>query len=98
MALQAVVSQQLLPTTNGEIHPAYEIMVVNSAISNLIRENKIYQIESQLQTGAAQGMITMDMSIFELARKNIITKETAKLYAIDPPGMAQRLSGQVRTG
>ena len=94
--LQAVVSQQLLPTIDGGIAAAFEIMVVNSAIRNLIREGKIFQIDNILQTSMAQGMKTMDMSIFELFRQRIITKEVALQYSVNQQVMEQRLSGQAR--
>jgi twitching motility protein PilT len=96
VTLQAVVSQQLLPTLDGKLHPAYEIMIVNSAIRNLIRENKTFQIENILQTSAAAGMKTMDMSIYDLYRQRIIAPETAQLYSVNPQVMSSRLSGQVR--
>jgi twitching motility protein PilT len=96
VTLQAVVSQQLLPTLDGVLRPAYEIMVVNSAIRNLIRENKTFQIENIIQTSASQGMRTMDMSIYELFRTRVISKETAMLFSVNPQVMQSRLGGQVR--
>jgi len=96
LTLQAVVSQQLFRTADGKMHPAYEIMIVNSAIRNLIRENKTFQIENIIQTSAAAGMRTMDMSIFDLCRQGIISKEDAVHYAVSPTIMNQRLSGQAR--
>ena len=94
--LQAVVSQQLIPTTDGKIAAAFEIMVVNSAIRNLIREGKTFQIDNVLQTSAASGMKTMDMSLFELFRQGRITKEDALHYSVNPQFMENRLSGQAR--
>lgn len=96
MTLQAVVSQQLIPTLDKRMHPAFEIMIVNSAIRNLIRENKTFQIENIIQTSAAQGMKTMDMSIFELYRKNLISRENAMLYSVNQQSMAARMSGQMK--
>jgi len=96
VTLQAVVSQQLLPTVDGGIVAAFEIMIATSAIRNLIRESKTFQIENVLQTSLAQGMKTMDMSIFELFRQRLITKETALQYSINQQLMEQRLSGQAR--
>ena len=60
MVLQAVISQQLVPTLDGKQTPAFEIMYTNPAIKNLIREAKTHQIDSAIQAGAAQGMCTMD--------------------------------------
>ena len=91
--LQAVVSQQLIPTLDKTLHPAFEIMVVNSAIRNLIRENKVFQIENILQTSASSGMQTMDMSLFELFKKKTISRENALLYSVNQQQMLSRLSG-----
>ena len=93
VTIQAVVTQQLLPTTDGKRHPAYEIMIANAAIRNLIRESKTFQIESALQTGAAEGMITMDMSLANLFRRGIITRENAMSYGVNKKDLAARLGG-----
>lgn len=82
--LRGIVSQQLLPTINGDGRvAALEIMMSTPAIQNLIREGKTYQIQSLLQTGSKYGMKTMDISIEELLKKGIISRETALTYAID---------------
>ncbi|EHL18586.1 twitching motility protein [Peptoanaerobacter stomatis] len=82
--LNGVVSQQLLPSTDGGRHAAFEVMVVNTAIKNLIREGKIPQIDAMIQTGKSQGMINMDSSIADLYNSGKITEETAKKYAVNP--------------
>ena len=82
--LQAVVSQQLLPTIDGGRAPAFEIMLLNTAIKNLIRDNKVPQIDAMIQTGKAQGMITMDNSIAQLYNSKKITEEIAKKFASNP--------------
>ena len=82
--LQAVVSQQLLPTVDGGRAPAFEIMLLNTAIKNLIRDNKVPQIDAMIQTGKAQGMITMDNSIAQLYNSKKITEEIAKKFASNP--------------
>ena len=64
--LQAVISQQLIPTMDGTLIPVFEIMEVTPAIRNMIRENKTYQIISTMQTGKRQGMQTMDDAIYDL--------------------------------
>ncbi|MCL2665958.1 MAG: PilT/PilU family type 4a pilus ATPase [Defluviitaleaceae bacterium] len=96
VTLQAVVSQQLIPTLEGKRLPAYEIMIVNSAIRNLIRENKTFQIENIIQTSASLGMKTMDMSIYDLYRQKNISKENALLFSVNQQTMASRISGQAR--
>ena len=82
--LHAVVTQQLIPTTDGKRVPAFELMLVNHAIKNLIRENKVPQIDAMIQTGKAQGMMTMDSSIADLYNQKKISEEIAKKYAVNP--------------
>lgn len=76
--LRAVISQQLLPTKKGGLVAAREILINTSAAANLIRENKIAQINSVIQTGADEGMITLANDIQNLLKEGIITEETAK--------------------
>ena len=94
--LQAVVSQQLVPTVDGGIAAAFEIMIVNAPIRNLIREGKTFQIDNVLQTSVGTGMKTMDMSLFELYRQRVISQENALQYSVNQSVMASRLSGQTR--
>ena len=82
--LEAVISQQILPKADGSGRvAAFEIMVANSAIRNLIREGKTHQIQNVIQTGAGQNMQTMDASLIELYKKRIIDMPTLKKYAVD---------------
>lgn len=81
--LQAVISQQLLPSIEGSRVPAFEIMVANSGIRNLIRDSKVHQIDAAIQTGKAHGMISMDMSIAQLYNEGKITKDVALNYCTD---------------
>ena len=74
MVLQAVISQQLVPTLDGKQTPAFEIMYTNPAIKNLIREAKTHQIDSAIQAGAAQGMCTMDASLLRLVTESASVK------------------------
>ena len=60
MVLQAVVSQQLIPTVDGRLTPAFEIMLVNSAIRSLIRDGKVHQMDNVIYSSMDEGMITMD--------------------------------------
>lgn len=93
MTLQAVISQQLVPTNDKKLHPAFEIMIVNTAIRNMIRENKVYQIDNTIQTSASQGMKMMDTSLYELCKKNIISRENALLYSVNQSALAMQLGG-----
>ncbi len=78
--LRGVVAQNLLPKKDGGRIPAREILINNPAIANLIKENHVNQIKSSLQTGAKDGMITMEKSIEKLLEKDLITKEVAEKY------------------
>lgn len=82
--LKAVVSQQLLPIKNGKGRvAACEVMVVNSAIKNLIREGKTPQMFSAMLSGASSGSVTMDNGLIRLVREQIIDIETAREAAHD---------------
>ncbi len=89
--LRAVVSEQLVPTVDGSVVPAFEIMFVNNAIRNQIRDSKLHQIDSVISTSSAEGMVSMDQSLTELYRKGKISRENALLYAINPDMMDKRL-------
>ncbi len=92
MVLQAVISQQLVPTVDGGVVPAFEIMYATPAIRNLIREEKSHQIDSLIAAGGEQGMRTMDQSLFQLAEAGIITQETALQHAIHQEALANRFN------
>ncbi|MBU5426691.1 type IV pilus twitching motility protein PilT [Tissierella pigra] len=82
--VQAIISQQLLPKADGSGRTAaFEVMVATSAIRNLIREEKIHQIDTAIQTGAKFQMQTMDNSLLDLYKKGLITKEIALMQAIN---------------
>jgi twitching motility protein PilT len=91
-SLQAVVSQTLLKRRNGGRVAAYEIMRCTSAIRNLIREDKVAQIYSAIQSGQSVGMQTMDQCLQSLFEKELITLETARERARHPDaiGLARR--------
>ncbi len=83
-SLEAVVAQKLLPKkTDGRV-PASEILIVNSAVRNLIREDKIYQIPSIIQAGAQEGMQSLDQDLQRLVSQGLIDKEEAKYVADNP--------------
>lgn len=94
--LECVVSQQLLPLVGGRGRvAAFEIMLGNIAIKNLIRENKTVLITSQIQSNAKEGMILMDESIFNLYKEQKISLETAIEFAVDKVAMQKRLKTAV---
>ncbi len=83
-SLQAVISQTLLKRKAGGRVAAHEIMLGTPAIRNLIRENKIAQMYSAIQTGASDGMTTLDQTLKDLVTRGIITRDTARPYAKQP--------------
>ncbi len=91
MVLRAVISQRLIPTVNGDLVPAFEIMILNPAIRTLIRERKTHQIDSMIQTNMAEGMITMDTSILNLYKQGIIDKQAALANASNPDMLEKKL-------
>ena len=90
MVLRTVVSQQMLPDKEEGMVPAFEIMHVNSAIRNMIRDNKNHQISNAIAAGGREGMTTMDQSIAALYQKGMITEQTALEYA-DNAEMLKRM-------
>jgi twitching motility protein PilT len=96
VSLQGIVTQQLLPTADGQSRVcAAEILVPTPAIRNLIREGKTHQIYSALQTGGAHGMQTMDAALADLVRRQKITRELAEARSSSPEEL-RRLMGTVR--
>lgn len=92
MVLRTVVSQQLLPGTDGDLVPAFEVMHMNSAIRSLIRDSKTHQIDNVIASGSGEGMITMDNSILALYKAGKITAETAVGFASNPEQMKRRMN------
>ena len=80
LALRAVVSQKLLPAVKGGRVAAREVMMNTPAIGNLIRENKIEQIQNAIQTGSKDGMQTMKQAVQALVKGKIIQPEVAKPF------------------
>ena len=91
MVLRAVVSQQLLPTTDGGLEPAFEVMLVNSAIQNMIRDGKAHQMDNVIFSGQSERMRAMDADILRLYTQKRITKETALLFAANPEQLRKKL-------
>ena len=91
MVLQCVISMQLVPGVDGQQIAAFEVMTVTPAIRNMIRENKIPQIEGALYSSNKEDMISMDSSLFNLYKAGRITKETALEYATNPEMLKRKL-------
>ena len=96
VSLQGIVTQQLLPTADGQSRAvAAEVLVPTPGVRNLIREGKTHQIYSALQTGGSHGMQTMDAGLADLVRRQRITRELAEARSSTPEEL-RRLMGHVR--
>lgn len=93
MVLQAVVSQQLVPTLDGKVVPAFEIMIATPAIRNLIREGKTHQIDSIIAASNEEGMCTMDQSLYDLVTRGIIAQDVALQHSLHQEALKMRFNG-----
>ena len=91
MVLRAVVSQRLVPKIGGGQVAVFEVMTVNPAVQNLIRDGRTHQIDNAIFGGAGQGMISMDNELQRLYRAGVIARETAVTYAVSPETLSKRL-------
>lgn len=82
--LVAIVSERLVPRIEGGRIPALEIMIVNSAIRNLIRERKVYQIDLVIETSLQEGMISLNRALANLVKRKEISLENAETYSLNP--------------
>jgi twitching motility protein PilT len=93
LALLAVISQQLLPAANGTgRYPAVEILVATSGMRNLIRRGDDHQLRANIETGRAEGMLTMEQSLAELVRAGRVARETAFAHCSHPEDLRRHLS------
>lgn len=86
-SLTAIFSQRLIPSIAGGLVPAYELLINNSAVSNLIRERRTHEIQTVIETGMELGMIDMNRTLVELVQKGIITVENAFSHSTNPAGL-----------
>jgi len=86
-SLIAIFSQRLIPHITGGLVPAYELLINNTAVANLIRENRVHEIPSVIETGLEQGMIDMNRSLARLVQNGDITVENAFTYSVNPRGL-----------
>lgn len=82
--LLGVLSRRLIPSTKGGMINAVELLIVNSAIRNLIREGKIHQIDMIIDTSSEEGMISLNRSLADLVTRELISIENAELYSTSP--------------
>ena len=83
-SLTGIFSQRLIPKISGGMVPAYELMISNNAIANLIREKRSHEINTVIETSMAEGMIDMNRSLAELVRRGEITIESAYQHSLNP--------------
>lgn len=95
-AILGILCQTLLPRIGGGRVAAYEMLVVDPATANLIRENKLFRITSTMQTGAKKGMQLLDDNLFKLWKDGIIAKEDAILKANRPEDVVERIAKMER--
>jgi len=81
--LVGIVSERLVPRIEGGRAPATEVLLANAAIRNLIRENKVYQIDLVIETSLEEGMISMNRSLSDLVKRREISQESAYLYSLN---------------
>ena len=86
-SLTAIFSQRLIPSIAGGLVPAYELLINNSAVANLIRENRTHEIQTVIETGLEHGMIDMNRSLVQMVKNGIITVENAFAYSVNPKGL-----------
>src|SRR5437660_12312745 len=90
--LMGVLSQALLPRKPDGLVAAWEMMVVTPAIQNLIRENKVYRIDSAIQTGRKHGMFLLDDNLFRLWKEDLCDKEEGLLKSSNPAELAAQIA------
>lgn len=82
--LLGIISQRLVPRVNGGLIPAVEVMIANSAVRNLIRENKTHELDLVIETSSDEGMVSLNRALVDLVRKSEITIENAASYSLNP--------------
>jgi twitching motility protein PilT len=82
-SLAGIFSQRLIPRVSGGLVPAYELLINNKAVANLIRENRTHEIDLVIETGSEQGMIDMNHSLRDLVRRGEITVDDARFHAFN---------------
>lgn len=91
--LKGIVCQQLVPSVDGGLIPVFEVLKMTPAFQNMIRDDKIHQIEAAMGTRASEGMYTMDTSLFKLYKEGKITKETVFQYCNNYDLMLKKFNG-----
>ncbi len=90
-SLAGIFSQRLVPRIGGGLIPAYELLIANKAVANLIREKRTHEINTIIETGANEGMIDMNRMLAELVARGEVSAETAYQYSVNPKGLERLL-------
>jgi twitching motility protein PilT len=90
-SLLGIFSQRLVPRIAGGLVPAYELLLNNNAVANLIREKRTHEIDVVIETGMESGMIDLNHSLLELVRTGEISIENAYQYSLNPKGLERML-------
>lgn len=90
-SLAGIFSQRLVPRIGGGLIPAYELLIANKAVANLIREKRTHEINTVIETGANEGMIDMNRMLAELVARGEVSAETAYQYSVNPKGLERLL-------
>ena len=85
--LIGIISQRLIPRIAGGLIPATEVMIVNPAVRNIIRENKVHELDMVIETSSEAGMISLNRSLVDLVRRGEISVESAMLHSSNPKDM-----------
>ncbi|OGI72142.1 type IV pili twitching motility protein PilT, partial [Candidatus Nomurabacteria bacterium RIFCSPHIGHO2_02_FULL_37_45] len=90
-SLLGIFSQRLIPRITGGLIPAYELLLNNNAVSNLIREKRTHEIDVVIETGSESGMIDLNHSLIDLVRAGEISIENAYQYSLNPKGLERMI-------
>ena len=90
-SLLGIFSQRLIPRVTGGLVPAFELLLNNNAVANLIREKRTHEIDIVIETGMESGMIDLNHSLMELVRAGEISIENAHQYSLNPKGLERMI-------
>lgn len=90
-SMTGIFSQRLIPRISGGLVPAYELLINNTAVMNLIREKRIHEVNTVIETSSGEGMIDMNRSLAELVRRGEITVENAFINSLNPKNLEKMI-------
>ncbi len=93
--LVGIISQRLIPRIQGGLIPAVEVLIGNPAIRNLIRENKIHELDLVIETSSDQGMVSLNRSLVDLVRRGEVSIEQASAYSLNPDELSSLIGSRV---